>query len=384
MKLKTKGLIFTVLAVGALGVFALKYNTVRGANERNTRKHVSVSRKRVKLKDTIYTIAGSPPRSGYKGNGEDAKKALLNRPHRVFVYKTFVYVADTLNNAIRRFPVSGGKIECIAGGNGIGYSGDKGPALRAKLALPTSVYVDDDYVYFVEFVNHCVRRFKIGGNIYTIAGGRGAGKPRDGVLATRSRLNKPHSVFVNNGYVYVADTFNHGVLRFKVGGRIEVLAGNRGRGYSGDGGKAKLARMSEPVSVYADEKYVYVAEYANSAIRRINLESGLIETVAGGRGFGYRGDKGPAVKAQLKCPHSVCVYKGYVYIADMNNNAVRRFKVGGKIYTIAGGNGRGYSGDGRSARKAKFNIPPDIYVYAEYVYVAEYGNNCIRRFRVIS
>jgi hypothetical protein len=332
--------------------------------------------------DIISTIAGRPPRAGYYGNGISARKSLLNKPHRVFVYKNYVYIADTINHAIRRFTV-GGKIETIAGGRGMGYSGDGGPAVKAKLSIPTSVYVDDYYVYFCEFGNNSIRRFKIGGNIETIAGGRGAGKPRNGALARKSRFNKPHSVFVKKEYVYVADTLNHGVLRFKVGGRIEILAGFRGRGYTGDKGKAKYAKMSEPVSIFVTDNFVYVAEYANSAIRRINLISGIINTVAGGRGFGYSGDNGSALKARLRCPHSVCVYKGYVYISDMNNHAVRRFRVDGNIETIAGGNGRGYLGDGISARKAKFNTPPDLYVYKGYVYVAEYGNNCIRRFKVI-
>lgn len=332
------------------------------------------------LPKTMTTIAGRPGKRGYSGNGDNAKKAILNRPHRVFVFKNYVYVADTISHAIRRFPVKGGKIETLAGGIGPGFNGNSIPARRAKLHTPASVFVDDEYVYIAEIGNQSIRRFQIGGNIETIAGGNGTGYSGDGKKAIKARFNYPHSVWVHEGFVYITDDFNHAVRRFKVGGNIETIAGGNGKGYSGDNGPAVQSKMNEPIScVPGNDGYFYVVEYGNHAVRRFKV-GGNIETIAGGNGGGYSGDNGSALKAKFNRPHGIDVKNNAVYVADMNNHAIRKFVIGGKMVTLAGGRGAGYSRDNIHPKKSLLYTPTDVFVHNGYVYVTEYHNSTVRRF----
>ena len=107
---------------------------------------------------------------------------------------------------------------------------------------------------------------------------------------------------------------------------------------------------------------------------------GTITTIAGGHGGGYSGDGGPATAAELNWPDGIAVDgAGNVYVADWNNNAIRRITPGGTISTVAGGNGAGYSGDGGAATSAKINGPATVKVDgAGNFYIADYYNNVIR------
>ncbi len=336
-----------------------------------------------KLNPNIITIAGTG-RIGYGGDNGPAKNALLNKPHRVFVHGNFIYVADTLNHAIRRINKTTGIIETIAGGHGLGYLNNR-DAKKAKICLPTDLFVDNEYVYFVEFGTHTVRRFPVnGGKIELIAGiPWQPGFSGDGGSALRARLNKPHGIYVKHGVVYVADTLNHCIRMFKIGGKIQTIAGVGGeRGYNPDGTKAAETKMYEPVSVYVYNDFVYVAEYGNNVVRKFK-PGGRIITVAGNRHYGFKPDGKPAKKTAFRNLHSVYIYKGYVYVADMNNHAIRRFSLKTKkVETLCGGNGGGYSGDNGNPLRAKLNTPPGLCVAGGYVYFTEYVNNTVRRFAV--
>jgi len=339
----------------------------------------------VNLDYSIKRIAGVPGEAGFSGDGGSSKNALLNKPHSIFIHEGFVYVADTVNHAIRKFPEQGGVIETIAGGNGPGFSGDGGNAKKAKMLTPTDLFIYNDFVYVAEFGNQVIRRFNLKtGIIETIAGTpRKKGYSKNGTSVLKTSFNGVHSVFLKDDFIYVCDTFNHVVRRFKIDGTIETIAGiPKKRGYK-NADDARKSLLSEPVATYVDDEFVYVAEYRNSSVRKFPKNGGQMETIAGGNGDGYSGDGGDARKSKLKNAHFVDVYNGYIYVSDMNNHAIRRFpKNRGNIETIAGGNSAGFKGENSNPLNAKLCMPPGIRVFKSYVYIAEYCNNTIRRFAI--
>src|ERR1019366_3728066 len=152
-----------------------------------------------------------------------------------------------------------------------------------------------------------------------------------------------------------------------------------GRGYSGDDGPATSATMNQPVGVAVDGTgNVYIADFNNNRIRRVT--EGTITTVAGTGAAGYGGDNGPAVNAQLNGPSDVAVDgDGNIFIADYGNHAIRRLS-GGVISTNAGTGAAGYGGDNGPAGGAQLNSPAGLALDgAGNVFVADYGNQLVRR-----
>ena len=148
-------------------------------------------------------------------------------------------------------------------------------------------------------------------------------------------------------------------------GIISTAVGTGERGYSGDGGPAAAALLSEPFMCAFDTTgNLYVAEAMNHCIRRVDRETGVIVTIAGTGAEGYSGDGGPATGATFNQPYSLQVdTNGDVYVVDRLNYVIRKIDaVTGIITTVAGTGEQAYSGDGRQAIHAKFREPNDCFL----------------------
>jgi sugar lactone lactonase YvrE len=284
-------------------------------------------------------------------------------------------------------------ITTVAGNNSLGgsYSGDGGAATNAGLSYAADVAVDRaGNLYVADTFNFVIRKVDASGTITTAAGNNslGAGYSGDGGAATNAALNYPNGVAVDStGNLYIADSHNHVIRKVDVGGRITTVAGNYslGGGYSGDGGAATNAALNFPTGVKVDGSgNLDIAEYGNNVIRKVDAR-GLISTVAGNQslGGGYSGDGGAATNAGLSLPTGVAVDgAGNLYFSEGGNHVIRKVDAGGTITTLAGNQslGGGYSGDGGAATNAALNHPNDVAVDgAGNLYIAEYGNNVIRK-----
>ncbi|HLE39501.1 MAG TPA: NHL repeat-containing protein, partial [Acidimicrobiia bacterium] len=335
----------------------------------------------------ISTIAGTGT-FGFSGDGAAAVGAQLYYPSGVAVDGDGnVFIADTSNHRVRRIDAVTGLISTFAGTGVGGFSGDGAAATSAKLYNPTGVAVDGGgNVFIADFFNHRVRRVDAGtGLISTIAGIGTAGFSGDGAAATDAKLNSPYGVAVDGaGNVFIADTSNHRVRRVDVGtGLISTIAGTGTFGFSGDGAAATSAKLNSPFGVAVDGVgNVFIADSSNHRVRRVDVGTGLISTFAGTGTFGFSGDGAAATSAQLYYPYGVGVDgAGNVYIADSSNRRVRRVDVGtGFIDTFAGTGTAGFSGDGAAATSAQLSGPSGVAVDgAGNVFIADRYNQRIRK-----
>ena len=330
----------------------------------------------------ITTVAGTGT-AGYNGDGIAATSAQLFFPWGVFVDASGnVYVADESNNRIRKVTPSG-NITTVAGTGVAGYNGDGISATNAQLNYPEGVFMDGSGNLYIAD-GYRIRKVTPSGNITTVAGTGTAGYNGDGILATTAKLNLPYGLFVDaSGNLYFADVLNHRVRKVTAStGIITTIAGTGVAGYNGDGIAATTAQLDRPWGVFGDASgNVYIPDYLNNRIRKVNT-SGNITTIAGTGTAGYNGDGILATTAQINGPWGVCVdASDNVYIADYLNNRIRKVDVStGIISTIAGTGVAGYNGDGILATTAQLNIPFGVFVDASgNLYIGDRGNNRIRK-----
>ena len=336
---------------------------------------------------TISTIAGTGE-WGYSGDGGPATQAEFTDPFAVTVDGAGnLYISDLRAHCIRKVDATTGTISTIAGTGEWGYGGDGGPAIEAQLSEPHGVAVDAvGNVYITSYWNHRVRKVDtVTGAISTIAGTGGWGYRGDGGPATQAEFRYPQGVAVDGaGNLYIADEGNHRVRKIEaVTGTISTIAGTGEWGYSGDGGPAIEAQLRYPSAVTVDGAgSFYIADSGNNRIRKVSAFTGTINTIAGTGEWGYSGEGGPAIEAQLGYPQAVAVdHVGNLYIADFHNNRIRKMDAAtGTISTIAGTGEWGYSGDGGPATQAQLGYPEGVAVDGVgNLYISDSRNNRIRK-----
>ncbi len=162
---------------------------------------------------------------------------------------------------------------------------------------------------------------------------------------------------------------------------ITTLVGDGIQSAFGDGGSPTNARLSLPSAVWGDTTgVIYIADTGNNRIRKIDSKRITISTVTGTGSAGFSGDGGPDSSAQISAPAGVFVDStGAIYIADTGNNRIRKISTGGTITTFAGQDTSGFAGDGGPATAARLNGPTAVFARGTNVYIADTGNNRIRR-----
>ncbi|MEU0162336.1 RICIN domain-containing protein [Streptomyces sp. NPDC006261] len=217
--------------------------------------------------------------------------------------------------------------------------------------------------------------------ISTVAGIGVAGFKGDNELAVTAQLNRPYGIALDStGSLYFSDYNNHRVRKISTDGKISTVVG-AGAGYRGDRGPAVSAQLNCPREVAVDAAgSVYITDAANHRVRVITTD-GKIDTVAGTGTAGYSGDGGPAAGAQLNYPLGVAVDStGILYISDHGNHRVRKISTDGKISTVAGTGVGGFKGDDGPAVSAQLNGPYALAVDdADILYITDGNNHRVRK-----
>ncbi|HYO81764.1 MAG TPA: SMP-30/gluconolactonase/LRE family protein [Bryobacteraceae bacterium] len=280
-------------------------------------------------RNEVTTVAGTGTK-GNSGDGGPALKADLDQPYEVrFDREGNLFFVDMPNHNVRRVDRKTGVITTVAGTGQPGFSGDGGPAAQAQLRQPHSVVFDrEGRLLICDIGNHRVRRVDLKTGIIETWLGTGERKPTpDGANISGTPFNGPRAIDLDRaGNLYLALREGNALYRIDAKtGQITHIAGNRKKGLTGDGGPATAASLNGPkgVALSADGKSIYLADTENHAIRRIDVKSGVITTVAG---TGERGDgpDGDPRKCKLNRPHGVFVDRnGGVWIGDSEAHRIR-------------------------------------------------------------
>jgi uncharacterized protein (TIGR03437 family) len=346
---------------------------------------------------TITTIAGSYV-GGYMGDGAAATAAELDLPfHAVFAGGN-LYIADQVNNAVRFVTGGNGNISTLAGNDGLsGYTKDGVVADTSGLASPSGLWVDGSgNLYIADTGDNLIRRVAATtGIITTVAGTVGAsGYQGDGFGALSASLLHPSSiVFDSAGNFYIADSGNNVIRKVTAStGVISTYAGDFNTpGYTGDGKPATNVGvgLSDPVAIAMDSAgNLYIADSNNNVVRKVNASTTVITTIAGNGTSGFSGDGGTAVFAQLSHPKGVAVDSaGNVYISDTFNQCIRKVTPNGVISTVAGtphvttNASLSNIGDGGLATAATLNYPAGLSIDSSgNIYIADTDNDVIRQY----
>jgi sugar lactone lactonase YvrE len=331
----------------------------------------------------IYTYAGNGIQ-GYSGDGGAASTAELSWPRGVSLDAGGnLYIADTSNDRIRRVDAASGIVTTVVGGTQ-GSSGDGGPAISAELSYPEGVTSDAaGNLYIADTLNNRIRKVDAAtGIITTVAGNGTGGFGGDGGLATNALLDVPAAVALDtSGDIYVADTGNNCIRRVDaITGIIITVAGDGNAGFSGDGGPATKAELTTPFGIAVDASgNLYIP--GDLRIREVSAATAIITTIAGNGIQGYSGDGGPAVDAEFWDTEGVTVdTSGNLYIADTADGTIRRVSAAtGIIITVAGDGVDGYGGDGGPTTSAELHYPEDAALDgAGNLYIADTWNNRVR------
>jgi trimeric autotransporter adhesin len=280
-----------------------------------------------------------------------------------------------------------GRFSIIAGSGLWGVTRDATPARQALFQEPFRLAVDGaGNIFMTDLEANRIYRLDRKGMVSQVAGYGPSGYDGEDTPARNYRLNGPHDIRASpNGSIVFADHLNNRVREVTADGRLRTVAGNGRRGYSGDGGRALDAELNFPTGVCLDRAgNIYIADTDNNRVRKVTPD-GTILTVAGNGTAGYSGDGGAADQAALDTPRAVEVDpNGDLYIADMRNRRIRRVSAG-VITTLAGDGRAAYSGDGGLAVHASLALPGDLAVGADrQLYILDRPTHRIRRIDLVS
>jgi ELWxxDGT repeat protein len=305
-----------------------------------------------------------------------------------------VYVADTSNHAIRKITTTG-IISTLAGG--LGESGSfNGSGIAARFSSPRGVAVlkvavsasppllpvgiPAGTVYVADTGNHVIRRISPDGAVMTLAGTVGSVGTANGSGST-ARFSSPRGLVVRSdgsGIAFVADTGNHTIRQISAAGRVDTLAGTAGS-IGSDNATGAAARFSSPQGVAVDiQGNVFVADTGNHLIRKID-NTGTVTTLAGGAGQSGSTD-GTGTAARFSSPEGIATdTTGNLYVADAGNHTIRKIVIlSGVVTTLAGTAGQIGSTDATGAA-ARFATPSGVAADGTNIYVADTGNQIIRK-----
>lgn len=337
---------------------------------------------------SVATFAGTGVK-GFSGDGGPASAAQLNNPFAVARGPDgALYICDVDNQRIRRV-ASDGKISTYAGNGQRGYSGDGGAATAAALNEPYELAWDRaGNLYFVERLNHLVRRVDAKtGVISTVAGTGKLGFSGDGGAAKAAQFNQPHSLaFDAAGHLYICDVLNHRIRRIDLRtGIISTWAGTGEKKTAPDGSPITGSALHGPRALaFAPDGQCWLALREGNALLLLDPKANTIKRMAGTGKSGFTGNGGPALAATLAGPKCVALDPaGNVYLADTESHSIRYLDVKkGTLEALVGNGKKGDGPDGNDPLNCQLARPHGVFVDKDgAIYIGDSETHRVRVWR---
>jgi DNA-binding beta-propeller fold protein YncE len=337
---------------------------------------------------SVSTFAGTGVK-GFSGDGGPVNAATLNNVFAVARGPDgALYFCDTDNQRVRRI-LANGHIETVAGNGTRGYAGDGGPATAAALNEPYELAWDRaGHLFFVERLNHLVRRVDARtGLISTIAGTGALGFTGDGGPALTAQFNQPHSLaFDAAGALYVCDVLNHRVRRVDLTtGTIATWSGTGEKRTALDGAPITGSPLHGPRALaFGPDGTCWLALREGNALLRLDPKTATLRRVAGTGKSGFTGNGGPALEATLAGPKGVALDPaGNVYLADTESHSIRYLDIAKNTIEVLVGTGKKGDGpDGDDPLKCQLARPHGVYVDRDgAVFIGDSENHRVRVWR---
>ncbi len=340
----------------------------------------------------LYNVAGKPTSAGNTGDGTAAVGARLYFPQDVIVSGSDIYISDWNNHVIRKVDANG--IISRAMGSGVHGDDSDGPVLEVNLNHPVNVAISPAGDFYIS-VWHNWKVKKVDKTTLMVSSivGSDNGFAGDNGPAVNAQISLPSCVVWDRaGDMYISDQGNTRIRMIDTQGIITTFAGNA-KGYVDGVGEGARFNWSTGTNAYpggkidmsADGNDIFVADTENHRIRKVNIATREVTTIAGNGTSGYAGDGGPALGAQFSQPTDIaCTPAGIVYVADSNNNVIRKIDLNGVVTTVAGSGERGYSADATRAIDAALNKPSGIYWddATSTLYIADSFNQQVKRVKL--
>ncbi len=322
----------------------------------------------------------------YAYNGDGSSSAATNLSPKSTTCDRFgnVFIADYLNHRIRKKDING-FVTTIAGTGANGFNGD-GIAVNATINNPAQLVCDSlGNVYFTDYGNNRIRKITPTGFISTVAGNGSSGFNGDNIAAVNASIGYPFSLAMD-ALGNILFTSENRLRKINASGIISTLAGNDTAGYNGDNILAVNAQLSNPQGIAIDNAgNIFICDAGNVRIRKIH-PNGMITTIAGNGNNSMSEDGVVANNASISYPGDLLFdAAGNLLFTEseyttMYASKIRGLNANGYLFTLAGIDSIGFSGDGASALKCKLKWASDIALDPEgFLYVCDEENYRVRK-----
>jgi hypothetical protein len=308
----------------------------------------------------------------------------FSNPEGIFCDGFVLYLSDTQSFEIRKITIAGGLVSTLAGTGS--YGAVDGPGLSASFNEPVGITGDGANLYVVDRTNHAIRRIRLSDNaVTTLAGEKevpwdGSPSTYDNIVGTSAHFTNPYGIVVVDNSLYVTDSDNHTIRRIdRNSGEVSTFAGLPGVP-GPDDGTGTAARFQWPKGIASDGVSLYAADSDNHPIRKVNISTGKVITLAGQAGVFGSNDNVVGTSARFNYPFGIATDGTDVYVADSDNHTLRKVSIAtGAVTTIAGKAGVPGISDG-VGDEARFDNPVSVTRYdGKTLYVMDRNTSRLRK-----
>jgi sugar lactone lactonase YvrE len=330
------------------------------------------------LAGNVSNLAGWTSSGTQDGTGPAAR---FSGPSGVAQDGVNLFVADTYAHTIRKVAIATGAVTTVAGTAGITGATDCTVGSGAMFNGPAGIATDGMNLYVADNGNSTIRKIVIAtGSVTTVAGTAGITGATDCTVGSGATFNWPWGMTTDGANLYVADSGNSTIRRIAIAtGAVTTVAGTAGITGATDCTVGFGATFNGPCGITTDGANLYVADWGNSTIRRIAIATGAVTTVAGTAGNPGSGD-GTGTTAGFRAPSGISTDGINLYVADSANSTIRKIAVAtGAVTTIAGTAGSSPGSIDGNGESARFYYPRGVTMDATNLFVADLANNNIRK-----